>query len=236
MSHDDPTPGPTPGPTPEEEQVRRLLADARHTEPMPDDVAERLDAVLADLGRGRAEAGAEPAPAAAVVDLAARRRRTARSLLVAAAAVVAVGIAVTQLPTQPGSGDADSAGSGDANMSQEEADQDDAGRAAESEPRAALAGPVRLRSDRFDVQVARLQGLSGAFLADKDAVDLERLTEQLAMPYCPGGRGRGRSVPVRYDGKPGVLVFRPVASERQRVDLYLCHREGPVRSTTLPAP
>ena len=35
--------------TPEEEQVRRLLADARHTEPMPDDVAARLDEVLADL-------------------------------------------------------------------------------------------------------------------------------------------------------------------------------------------
>ena len=35
--------------TPAEEQVRRLLADARHDEPMPDDVAERLDRVLADL-------------------------------------------------------------------------------------------------------------------------------------------------------------------------------------------
>ena len=35
--------------TPTEEQVRRLLADARHTEPMPDDVAARLDGVLADL-------------------------------------------------------------------------------------------------------------------------------------------------------------------------------------------
>ena len=36
--------------TPEQEaEVRRLLADARHTEPMPDAVVARLDRVLADL-------------------------------------------------------------------------------------------------------------------------------------------------------------------------------------------
>ena len=31
------------------ERVRRLLAEARHTEPMPDDVAARLDRVIAGL-------------------------------------------------------------------------------------------------------------------------------------------------------------------------------------------
>ena len=33
----------------EAERVRRLLAEARHTEPMPDDVAARLDRVIAGL-------------------------------------------------------------------------------------------------------------------------------------------------------------------------------------------
>ena len=51
----------------EEERVRRLLADARHTEPMPDEVVARLDGVLADLAE---TAG----PRAHRGDLARRRR------------------------------------------------------------------------------------------------------------------------------------------------------------------
>jgi hypothetical protein len=41
--------GPADGLTPEQEEVRRLLADARHVDPMPDDVVDRLDQVLAGL-------------------------------------------------------------------------------------------------------------------------------------------------------------------------------------------
>ena len=33
----------------EQAEVRRLLAEARHTEPMPDDVKARMDDVLAGL-------------------------------------------------------------------------------------------------------------------------------------------------------------------------------------------
>ncbi len=76
--------------TPEQDaRVRRLLADARHTDPMPGDVVARLDRVLAGLAD-------EPARAATVVRLADRRRRATR-LLVAAAAVVAVGFGGSQL-------------------------------------------------------------------------------------------------------------------------------------------
>ena len=73
--------------TPEEEQVRRLLADARHTEPMPADVAARLDEVLAGLPRDApgpgplqpavADLDAAPAPAPRP-HLAGRRRRGRR--------------------------------------------------------------------------------------------------------------------------------------------------------------
>lgn len=66
--------------------VRRLLADARETGPMPPEVAARLDAVLADLA-----AGGEPA---SVTPL--RRRRWPRVVL-AAAAVTAVALGATEL-------------------------------------------------------------------------------------------------------------------------------------------
>ncbi|HQR28731.1 MAG TPA: hypothetical protein PLP61_16930, partial [Nocardioides sp.] len=73
--------------TPEQEdRVRGLLAEARHTAPLPADVAARLERVLADLGEERsvADAGtaersgagvpATEAGGATVVALAARRR------------------------------------------------------------------------------------------------------------------------------------------------------------------
>ncbi len=88
--------------TPEqEEHVRRLLADARHTEPTPDAVVARLDKVLAGLAD-------EPARSADVVHLAHRRRRAA-TLLVAAAAVVVVGVGLSQV--LPNGGDSESADS-----------------------------------------------------------------------------------------------------------------------------
>ena len=91
----------------EDERIRRLLADARHTEPMPEAVVARLDRVLSGLSDDRTER-AERADRAEVVDLMARRRRTVGQLLVAAAAVVAVGFGITQvLPDMGGSSDGD---------------------------------------------------------------------------------------------------------------------------------
>ncbi len=92
--------GPADGLTPEQEEVRRLLADARHAGPMPDDVVDRLDQVLAGLAADPANDPDDDrvaAPAAPVVSLASRRRRRATTALVAAAAVVAVGIGLGQV-------------------------------------------------------------------------------------------------------------------------------------------
>lgn len=97
----------------QDEYVRRLLADARHDEPMPADVVDRLDEVLAGL--------AGPAPV--VRDLAAeRRRRTAVRLLGAAAAVVVVGIGIGQLDLGSGGGDADGGAAGGASVAEAPAD------------------------------------------------------------------------------------------------------------------
>ncbi len=96
MSRDRPAP---------DDDVRRLLAEVRHVDPVPDDVAARLAGVLDDLAAGAAGAGGASAPGdeggragdgASVVALpsAKRRRRRRVAVLAAAASVVAaVGIA-----------------------------------------------------------------------------------------------------------------------------------------------
>src|SRR4051812_5667095 len=104
---DQPADGSLPELTPaQESDVRRLLADARHDDPIPDDVATRLDAVLAGLTRDEpGSTGIAP-----VVDLAARRRRrNAAALLAGAAAVIVAGFAVGQVIDVGGT--ADDAGS-----------------------------------------------------------------------------------------------------------------------------
>ncbi len=80
---DDSTPDPR-----EEAAVSRLLAQARHDEPIPAEVAARIDDALAALG-------SEQAPA--VASFSRTRRRRATALLLAAAAVVVVGIGIDQL-------------------------------------------------------------------------------------------------------------------------------------------
>lgn len=241
---------PEPDLTPTEEQIRALLADARLDEPMPADVAARLDGVLADLGDDTAPASVAPLP-----DHAARRRRRLRNLVLAAAAVVVVGVGSTQIDL-PG-GDADS---GTAAHDQSEALRSESGGdAAASAPAPA---PLVLHSDTFERQVRRsalLQrrltnldlsalregssppaapdstGLAGS--ADTGAgAALESLSDGYASRCGAGDLGRGRKVPARYDGQPAVLVVRPAAAGERRVDLYLCGADEPTRSTTVPVP
>lgn len=83
----------------QEAAVRRALASAGGPEPIPVDVADRLDRVIAGLAAERADAvaagAAHPVAEGVVVrmDPAARRRRTrVRALLAAAAVVVAGGL------------------------------------------------------------------------------------------------------------------------------------------------
>jgi hypothetical protein len=95
-------------PTPEQEaEVRRLLAAARATEPVPPDVAARLDRVLEGLDEER---GGHPAWKCRVVAPAWRRRR-ATALLAAAAAVVGIGVGIGQIDDIRGGGN-DSGGAG----------------------------------------------------------------------------------------------------------------------------
>ena len=222
--------------TPEEEEVRRLLAAARHTGPTPTEVVARLDRVLDDLAQ-------EPDRVAPVVDLARRRRRVA-SLLVAAAAVVAVGVGLSQVITPQSGSDSLQAGAG----SQAQEETQDSGqpkaqsRGAESadgtaapvqpQPKSGLV-PLRRTHLASDLTVARqLRELdsqsysSGAAAADR-----------AAGAACAADQwGRGRFVPASYGGAPAVVVFRRPVGETQVADVFLCGSEEPIRSVTLPAP
>lgn len=214
----------------EEDRIRRLLAEARHDEPIPPDVAGRLDGVLADLRADRPVR-------ATVTDLAtARRRRRVRTLLVAAAAVVVAGIGVDQFlgAAQPGSDDSGAGSSADSAVSgAEEAPQplDSGGGGAAQDGLRSLDGRlVRLDSDRFAPQVARLQaGHAAAYSAGEGYLDMSKAVRC----HRPGP---GHAVSVTYDGAPGVLVFRPPSRDSQVVDLILCGHPGITRTITLPAP
>jgi hypothetical protein len=227
----------------QDERIRRLLADARHTEPMPEAVVARLDRVLAGLSDERTERSerAERADRAEVVDLMARRRRTVGQLLVAAAAVVAVGFGITQvLPDLGGSSgdDAQEATAGGAAAdSAGEPDEGSRFASPESAPEAPSDGATsgatkstfRIRSDEFgpDVRRARnqLEGGSAA-LVEYPAEGC------LAVSVEPGSE----VVATTYDAAPAALVLRPPSGDVQVVDLYLCGDVEPRRSITLTAP
>lgn len=221
--------------SPGEEEVRRLLVDARHTEAMPADVAARMDRVLEGLAE-------EPARVAPVTQLAVRRRRTA-ALLVAAAAVVAVGFGINQV-LQPAADEAstaarESAGSEGNGVSpdlgEERAPQDEDEPAGEGlEGAFDTRDLVELRSSDFadDVRSAREQMVQDSVSAYADRSAAKALRQACRTDAW----GAGTFVPVRYDGRPAVVVFRRPQGDTQVADLFLCGGTEPERSITLPAP
>jgi hypothetical protein len=220
---------------PELDAVRRLLAEARHDEPMPDDVAVRLEGVLAGLSRERGEAR-EDAP---VIPLAAHRRRRAAALLVAAAAVVVGGVAVAQqLPRDPG-------GSATAGRSTAEDRVTAArGQSPTSEPpgKSFQASPglrqLRIRNGGVLVRPGHItadarSARQAAGPAPTAAVGEAGLREP--PPGCVPALGEVEVVRATYRKSPAALVYHAPAGADQVVDLYVCGAAKPVRSVTLPA-
>jgi hypothetical protein len=208
-------------------RIRALLADARHTEPMPADVVARLDRVLDGLA-------SERAPVAPVIDLA-RRRRTAAKLLVAAAAVIVAGVGVSQVLPGVGSdnGSADQATAGDA---PEAAQADGSGGGSDRAPQlsdSVVPQPVygdaaRIRPDHFGADVRRVRSRI-------DGGDAKSYSAVPDTACLPAPVGEGTVIAATYDGAPAALVLRPPAGDTQVVDLYLCGQTAPLRSITLTA-
>lgn len=233
---------------PEQERVRRLLAQARVDDPMPDDVVERLDRVLARLAD---EEGESPAT---VVDLAHRRRRKAATLLVAAAAVVALGVGVGNLVPGTVSSSDDAGSAAEAPEAEAAADADDSLRNGVDgvSPGTQFSGPasdrpLRIRPDFFADDVAQLRAETLVSLTDDSNGTVESQSSPPpqeaplgtssgvfvcdAAPY-----GEGQLIAVRYAGVPAVLAFRPPAGDTQVVDLLECGTAAILRSVTLPVP
>ena len=168
-----------------DDALRRLLADARHTEPIPVDVAARLDDVLARLAEG-------DSPDGEVVDELAgrRRRRRAVRLLGAAAAVIVVGTAAAQfLDVRPSDDAASSSVSADAAGSAATAPDTggDSGRASdaaggqselstEALPQASAAAP----DDRVLGDMVDTGGVVGGVPARFTRLDTEGFSAQVA--------------------------------------------------------
>lgn len=229
--------------TPEQEaQVARLLADARSDEPIPEEVAARLDRVLA--GMATEQIAGPDQQVAPVIDIAARRRRRAGALLVAAAAVVVAGVGIGQV-VGPDSGDDDNAAdSGGTGLEREAAEDGAAPQGPGDAPMGesyleALGKPARISTDSFAADVRRLQDRPGVrSYASSDALmDGNDLAAQRVDFSCgPAAYGPGKLLAVRYNGLPAVLAYRPPAGDTQAVELLQCGSAEVVRSTTIPLP
>jgi hypothetical protein len=250
--HDDPTHGPSEDPAfedPAVDQLRALLADARATEPVPADVAARLDDTLAALREERlAEAGVVPL----------RRRRAVGRWLVAAAAVVVVGAGgagIAQL-TQDGANDAaksaDSAASsatGDTLTNGPAAPQETAASPAPSAqpPVSALKGVAlpRFTTARFARQAATFDPATLDFTtngtadkayeastpgeSDAPSDSIGRAPSRCAGPSLPDTT----TVPILLDGHRAVLVLHKVVDGTQEVDAWSCDGTTELTTTTV---
>lgn len=251
-----------PDPTPEQqEELRRLLSEARHEGPVPDDVAVRLERVLEQLAEEGPDPDAADPAAEEVVDLAARRRRVATGLLVAAVAVVAVGVGVGQVVSGDEQASGPTVGSAAASESASESTGDRAADSArpgernlvpEKEPRAeqfepapseaqdpsdaARRRPVRLSEDRFTEQAARYRREQGLRVEEGQVVDGSLLSSSASFLCPPADWGEGRLVAALYDGAPAVLAYRPPSGDTQVVELIQCGSAEVLRSVVLPRP
>jgi hypothetical protein len=243
--------GPLPELTPEQEsEVRRLLAEARHDEPVPADVAARLDDVLADLTR---EAPARlDEPVAPVIDLTARRRRrNAAALLAGAAAVIVAGFAIGQGIDMSGDSADDNSASGGSAVARDEAGgaesassdlRDGVPSTVQAKPEPdELRAPVQLRSAhlRRDI-VAQMsvltadQSLSAASgeIPEAYGADYECPTPSAAVSTY----GIGDLFPAYYDGAPAVLALGPISGGTREAHVLSCTSGEPLRSVTVRAP
>ena len=219
--------------------VRRALADARHTDPIPADVADRLERVLDDLADERSAATES---AHSVVSLEARRRRRhATRMLVAAAAVVVGGFSINaivgnDLITGRASDDSpasvkrddnlDSGASGEARSPQDGVNNGPVSVPTSPPSDGFLWGamPPTIRKDYVLLDSARVAGLSASSFSVKVA--------------CVAHTRDERVVLVRYVKRRAALVVRVPEGAYQRLDLYYCpigHPGRLIRSVVVPA-
>jgi hypothetical protein len=219
----------TDGPeSPDVAEVRRLLAEARHTGPMPDDVATRLDDVLADLSRPEPTTESD----ADVVPLPARRRRKAAGWLLAAAAVVVGGVVV--VPHLPSGGSSSSMTAGGEPASNDEGLSNTGKSGGSPGPRSTGSTPPRRHGGPVVVRPHHFSAVARA--TQKQLRDSAHAYAQNPVTLCADLPAGLDAVAAQYRNAPAALVFQRPSDGGQVVELYLCGHAEPVRSTTLPVP
>ena len=217
--------------TPEEDaRIRSLLASASASEQVPDDVAARLDSVLADLAADRDAERADGAHAAGSRP----RWRRGRVLLAAAVGVGVVGLAAVNLPQlsglQGGGGSSDKAASTTEGKSGAGADQPSLGTRGSDLPAGHGHLPARRttaagRQCRHAASWRRRSGTGG------------RTGDELASGGCPVSPEAGvvRSREVLLDGKLAVLEVFGVRDGARVVRAVSCDGKQTLASARIPA-
>jgi len=239
------------------EAVRRLLAGARHDDGIPDDVAARLDAVIADLAaqRGEAPATSEPTREADVIPL---RRRRWPQVLVAAAAVTVFGFGTVQIVGNSANDD-DAGGGATAERDAPAAVTD--GRD-DNEPEAGPPESAPLPSgDALSQNLSMLSqqslsrlGIEGLSVLRRGTLDsdLKELLPTEAQTrtdaprdlaaYAARGCGPyytvsgGETFAASYRRHVALVLFHPALDGARLVEIYDCESKTPrqtVRSVTL---
>lgn len=205
-------------PSPEEEaRLRRLLADARHEAPVPDDVSARLDEVL-----GRLESGEDVSSGISgtgVLELAAARRRRVASMLVAAAAVVVVGIGLGQVIDLEGSGSGEDtssseAGAGVAGSSDRAEAPDRSGTSASADEEGDAAQDSRMSSGRTLSLQKNTRGvvvLNGRLPRISEKAFVDDVTRLQQRTVRAGGKPSARLGRLRDAPRPVLRAWRDCA-------------------------
>lgn len=240
-----------------EAAVRRLLAQARHDEPIPPDVAARLDDSLAALS---AERAADPGPQPPPTDLGGRRRRRAAVLLAAAAVLVVGGFTVghllggqtsgTTASSSPDSSIGGSVGSpgaasrvqGGRGLPDNETDAAPSDTGYSPADLDALTRLGEIPTVSQDQVTRDVTALLTRLSADPGTGTSRRLSPAGARRLAerrdcrPARLGAGLALPVTYAGTPAVLVLRPRTGETRVADLLQCGTGTLLRSVTLTLP
>ena len=258
-------PEPEAGPA-EQDAVRRLLAGARHDEPVPPAVAARLDEVLAGLVAEESPAATSDS-SATVVDLDdRRRRRRVTAFLGAAAAVVVLGVGLSQVTDPAVDATSDSSGGSAAVESQADALEAPREDEAEAAPEAADGdgeafelpdGPApdsggvaggdgsdtdgtetlpTVSPDDFEQSVRALRAAPSVASTGRGLLTATELSDASLFVCPPTELGPGRLLAVSYADQPAVLAFRPPVGETQSVELVQCGSGVVLRSLVLMFP
>ena len=223
--------------TPEEDaRIRSLLSSARASEQVPDDVAARLDSVLADLAADR---DAERTDADHAAGSRRPRLRRGRVVLAAAVGVGVLGLAAVNLPQLSGGFQGAGDGSSDKSSGRAATATDGKSGSGADEPSAsAPEATSRLSTDTFRRDVRRMlaAGADTRQLAPSSGTS-GRTGDELASGACAASPEPGvvRSSEVLLDGKLALLEVFAARDGARVVRVVSCDGVQTLASTRIPA-